>query len=142
MTNEPTEGIDGLPGPLLLHAEQLCQQFEAAWKAGRQPAIEDFLAGMAEPERTPLLHELIEVEPEYRQQVGDGPRTEEYRGRFPELDAQWLAGVLATPPADGPGAAFGAAAESAPGAERRRLRVAGGTGPRRHGNRLPRARRS
>jgi WD40 repeat protein/tRNA A-37 threonylcarbamoyl transferase component Bud32 len=102
MTKKPLEGIDGLPGPLVRHAEQLCRQFEAAWNAGRRPAIEDYLAGVAEPERTALLHELIEVEAEYRQRAGDGPRPAEYRGRFPGLDAQWLASVLAVPPAEAP----------------------------------------
>jgi serine/threonine protein kinase len=102
MANEPTEGIDGLPGPLLLHAEQLCQQFEAAWKAGRRPAIEDYLAGVAEPERTALLHELIQVETEYCQRAGEEPGPADYRARFPDLDPGWLAGVLATPPAAAP----------------------------------------
>jgi len=103
MTNEPTRGIDGLPAPLLRHAEELCRQFEAAWQAGRRPAIEDYLAGVAEPERTALLHELIGVELEYRQRGGDGPGLAEYHGRFPDLNERWLAGALATLATVGPG---------------------------------------
>ncbi len=49
MTNQPTRGIDGLPAPLLRHAEERCRQFEAAWQAGQRPSIEDYLAEVAEP---------------------------------------------------------------------------------------------
>jgi hypothetical protein len=99
MTNEPKRGIDGLPAPLLHHAEQLCRQFEVAWQARQRPAIGDYLAGLEEPERTALLHELIQIESEYRQRDGDRAEPGEYCRRFPELDAQWLAAALATMPA-------------------------------------------
>jgi WD40 repeat protein len=94
--------LDGLPPPLLRHAEQVCRRFEAAWKAGGRPAIEDHLREAPEPERRALLRELIEVEVEYRQRAGEAPRAEDYRKRFPDVDAAWLAGVLAAPPAGSP----------------------------------------
>jgi WD40 repeat protein len=110
MTNPPTRGIDGLPAPLLLHAEGLCRQFEAAWKAGERPAIEDYLADLAEPEHTALLHELVQIEAEYRRCAGERAEPAEYGERFPDLDAEWLSGVLATLPAfavPGPGSGPG-----------------------------------
>jgi WD40 repeat protein len=90
MGNVPVRGIDDLPATQALHAEQVCRRFEAAWKAGQRPRIEDYLEGTAEPERRALLHELIQVEIEYRQQMQDELRPEEYRQRFPTLDSQWL----------------------------------------------------
>jgi WD40 repeat protein/serine/threonine protein kinase len=93
--------LDGLPPSLLRHAEQVCRRFEAVWKAGGRPAIEDHLREAPEPERRALLRELIEVEVEYRQRAGEAPEAEDYRQRFPDVDAAWLAGVL-VPPAGGP----------------------------------------
>ncbi len=37
-------------------------RFERAWKAGVTRPIEDFLAGLDEPRRRTLLHELLRVE--------------------------------------------------------------------------------
>ena len=42
MGNDPTT-LDDLPPALLRHAEQVCRQFEAAWRAGQRPRVEDFL---------------------------------------------------------------------------------------------------
>ena len=51
------------PGSLsATQAEELdraCDRFEAAWRAGERPRIEDHLAGMTEPLRSALLGELI-----------------------------------------------------------------------------------
>jgi serine/threonine-protein kinase len=102
MSNPLETALEQLPPTLLRHAEVVCRQFETAWKADGRPRIEDFLAGVAEPERRFLLRELVQVEVEYRLRAGEAPRPEEYRQRFPDLDAAWLAGALATPPADSP----------------------------------------
>jgi serine/threonine protein kinase len=59
-------------------------RFERAWKKGPRPRIEDFLAGVPEPQRPPLLAELLRVERELRQGMGDEPTAEEYHRRFPE----------------------------------------------------------
>jgi serine/threonine protein kinase len=76
-------------------AEQVCDRFEAAWKAGERPLIEDHVASVPEPERAALLRELILLEVDYRRLAGDVPRPEEFLDRFPSLDRAWLAGVLA-----------------------------------------------
>jgi WD40 repeat protein/tRNA A-37 threonylcarbamoyl transferase component Bud32 len=115
MTNEPKKGIDGLPAEQLRHAEQLCRQFEAAWQAGQEPAIEDFLAGLEEPERTALLHELVQIESEYRRRDGDRAELAELCQRFPNLDAEWLAGAVATLPVAPSGALGGPEAGPGPG---------------------------
>jgi tetratricopeptide (TPR) repeat protein len=82
--------------------DHACDRFEAAWKAGQRPRIEDYLALAPELERPALLHELLWLEAAYRRQAGDSLRAEEFLARFPGLDPDWLAGVLsaAAHPAD------------------------------------------
>lgn len=63
--------------------EMACNRFEAAWKAGEEPRIEDYLPGKAGPERVKLLRALLMVELVYRRD----PDLEEYRCRFPDLAA-------------------------------------------------------
>src|SRR5262249_45819431 len=74
--------------------DQACDQFEAAWKAATPLRLEDELDGWQEPERTLLLQELIAVEVHYRQLGGLGCQAEEFLGRFPGLDSDWLATTL------------------------------------------------
>jgi serine/threonine-protein kinase len=82
--------LERLPPPLLLHAEQVCRRFEAAWKAGERPRLEDYLAAEPGPVARVLLRELVLVEMEFRTRAGEAPGLEEYRQRFPDLDAAWL----------------------------------------------------
>jgi hypothetical protein len=61
--------------------------FEAAWEAGHKPAIEDYLSGAAEPERSALLHELLLLEIGYRRRSGETPVSADYLGRFADHTA-------------------------------------------------------
>jgi RIO-like serine/threonine protein kinase len=91
MTVLRTAGINQPPLPL--HLDQICDHFEKAWKAvpaGPRPRLEDFLAGVAEPECQPLLHELLRLEVEYRRQLGETPWLEEYQQRFAGLPLDGL----------------------------------------------------
>lgn len=45
------------------HADQVCDCFEATWRTGQRPLIEDFLDDASEPSRTILLRELIASKP-------------------------------------------------------------------------------
>jgi formylglycine-generating enzyme required for sulfatase activity len=76
-------------------ADQACDRFEAAWKAGQRPRIEDHLAAVPETERSALLPELIQLEVAYRRRAGDQLLPEEFSCRFPALDRAWVVGVLA-----------------------------------------------
>src|SRR5262249_38447146 len=78
----------------------LCNRFEAAWRAGQRPRIEDALAEAAEAERAALLQELLALEVYYRRRHGEDPRPDDYRARFPALDPTWLAAAVAAPAAD------------------------------------------
>ncbi len=77
------------------NVEALCDQFEAAWKQGRPPRIEDVLAQAGGESPLLLLRELLVLEIAYRTAAGEAPQPEEYLPRFPDLDAGWLAGAIA-----------------------------------------------
>jgi tetratricopeptide (TPR) repeat protein len=94
-----TQGDKGDPRKTLspsrvVHVEEVCDRFEAAWKAGERPRIEGYLGGTSEPERSALLRELILVEVAYRRRVGDDPRPEDYHAHFPVHDLGWLASAV------------------------------------------------
>src|SRR6266481_318960 len=65
-----------LPESLALAVDAACQRFEAAWKKGARPRIEDRMAE-APPELRPvLLRELLALELVYRRNRGEVPRPE------------------------------------------------------------------
>jgi WD40 repeat protein/tRNA A-37 threonylcarbamoyl transferase component Bud32 len=84
-----------LPEPAARRIDQVCNQFEAAWKAGTGPRVEDALGQAPEPARSALLRELVVLEAYYRRLRGEECRAEEYQSRFPALDSAWLAAELA-----------------------------------------------
>jgi len=45
---------------------QACERFEAAWRSGVQPRIEDVLSASAAEDRGPLFQELLALELELR----------------------------------------------------------------------------
>jgi serine/threonine-protein kinase len=101
--SDPQSGTIADPrGPQARRAERECDRFEAAWKAGQRPRIEDYLAAVPEPERPALLRELLSLEVDYRRLAGDLPRAEEFRARFPTLDRGWLEDVLSRTISPGP----------------------------------------
>jgi WD40 repeat protein/predicted Ser/Thr protein kinase len=63
--------------------DEACDRFEAAWKAGRRPAIEDFLGDVTDPGYEARLRYLVAVELDYRGGLGEVPRPSDYRQRFP-----------------------------------------------------------
>jgi WD40 repeat protein len=78
-----------------LRLEEACDQFEAAWRAGSPPRLEDFLAGASAAEWPALLRELVQLDAYHRRRRGQAARPADYRARFPELDPAWLADVAA-----------------------------------------------
>lgn len=70
------------------------ERFEAAWRSGRGPRIEDYLDGVAGPRRSRWLCELIRLELELR--AGEAPPPEEYLRRFPDR-ATAVAAAFADP---------------------------------------------
>ena len=82
--------LGGVPPPLALRIDRVCNQFEDACACGTLPPIEDFLGGWQGPERAALLRELVRLEHHYRRHRGEDLPAAAYRARFPELDADWL----------------------------------------------------
>src|SRR5262249_45058576 len=60
-----------------------CDHFEAAWRAGGAPRIEDYLDRADDADRPALLGELVALEHELRRRGGPRPVVEEYLVRFP-----------------------------------------------------------
>ena len=90
-TNAWAESVTG-------QVDGVCDRFEAAWKGGSQPQLEDFLLGLSEPAATQAFRELLEVELAYRRRSGESPTAEEYRARFP-LQAAAIAEAFTPAPA-------------------------------------------
>lgn len=65
-----------------LRIDKQCLLFEDRWRAGDRPRIEDFLEQVAEPDRLPLLKELLGLEIDLRREAGESPYAGEYRERF------------------------------------------------------------
>jgi serine/threonine protein kinase/formylglycine-generating enzyme required for sulfatase activity len=69
------------PLPSTIHA--LCDRFEAAWKAGERPRIEDWLAQVPTEHHPRVFCELLAVELWYRRRSGDTVYAEGLYARFP-----------------------------------------------------------
>jgi hypothetical protein len=63
--------------------DEACDRFEAAWRAGDRPLIEDFLGGTTDSDRPVLLRHLLGLELDYRGGLGESPGPSECRRRFP-----------------------------------------------------------
>jgi serine/threonine-protein kinase len=90
MNPEIPQGTDPSPtDPFWM--DRICDRFEADWKGGGRPAIEDALAREPGAARAALLRELILLEVAYRLRLGERPERAEYLARFPEHAARILA---------------------------------------------------
>jgi WD40 repeat protein len=62
--------------------DELCDAFEAAWRAGGRPRIEDYLDMAPRSDRATLLGELLAAEWEVRRAMGEQVESGEYLARF------------------------------------------------------------
>jgi len=83
-SNHPEPSGESISGSI----DQACDRFEAAWREGQRPRIEQYWGGFSGAARTELFVELLLMELELRRRAGEQPQLEEYRGRFPEYDQQ------------------------------------------------------
>src|SRR5262249_42706536 len=89
-------------GPMLslaaaLRHDQLCDDFEARWRKGPPPRIEDMLALVAPEQRSSLFAGLLKLEADLRS--AQPANAEDYRVRFPEF-VQLIDAVLCEPAVD------------------------------------------
>jgi WD40 repeat protein/tRNA A-37 threonylcarbamoyl transferase component Bud32 len=94
MTVRRTIDPDTLPLSAELRVDQACLRFEAAWKVGRRPRVEDFISHSEGEERLVLLRELIRLDVYYRRGASETPCPEDYRERFREVDPTWTDDLL------------------------------------------------
>ena len=64
--------------------DEVCRRFEADWREGRQPRIEDYLVDVSHEGRPALLAELEALERELRQSEETAARPESDRATAPE----------------------------------------------------------
>jgi hypothetical protein len=83
-----------LPPALARRIDAACDRFEAAWRAGSPPRLDDFLAGWHGAERAALLHELVPLDAEYRRSAGEPCTLADYMARFPDLGGTELADAV------------------------------------------------
>jgi hypothetical protein len=71
------------PSPSLQNrVDEERDRFEAAWRIGQRPRLEEYLAAAQYQERLPLFRRLLALEVELRLANGDTPSLEEYERRF------------------------------------------------------------
>jgi hypothetical protein len=107
MSTGPFPPTEAWPLWLVQAVDAACLRFEAAWKAGRQPRIEEYLGAAAGKEGAAFLSELLALELALRRRAGHTPQPVEYQTRFPVYAA--LIGAVfrqtlpsRSPPAGGP----------------------------------------
>jgi serine/threonine protein kinase/formylglycine-generating enzyme required for sulfatase activity len=81
MSHDPTSSEDSLPVADLREVDRICRQFEAAWRSGRQPKVEDYLGEISEPRRSHLQRELLSIERE----LAAAPRAAVGRDALPAI---------------------------------------------------------
>src|SRR5262245_9612604 len=91
--NDPTPQATSLPLSVLRRAVAACDAYEAAWRAGNRPRLEDHLPA-ADADRPALLRKLLELELELRCAAGEVPSLADYRSRFPDCSVM-VANVFA-----------------------------------------------
>ncbi len=80
MNDKPDSNLEGLDIDLVRRIDAICRQFEADWRAGRQPRLEDYLGEVPDGCRAALRAELeallAELRPRERPESDLGSRTE------------------------------------------------------------------
>ena len=76
---------------------EIADRFEAAWRHGHRPRIEDFLEEAPPANWPESLHSLLRIEVEIRRQHGESPRADEYAERLP-ADRELIDSVFSEEP--------------------------------------------
>src|SRR3954451_19570750 len=72
-----------LPMSEVDRVDAACDAYEAAWRGGRRPRIEEFWVDAGGAERVELFRALLALELELRRGAGERPEPPEYHARFP-----------------------------------------------------------
>ena len=60
MSDRPSHNLDGQDTEMARRIDQVCRRFEANWREGRRPHIEDYLVDFSHEGR-PALHAELEA---------------------------------------------------------------------------------
>jgi len=88
MNADPTSCLDHLPPELVERLAYDCDRFEASWKQGPPPRIEDYLGTVDDSERPIWFRELLDLELYHRRRRDEWPTSDEYRERFPGYETE------------------------------------------------------
>ena len=70
MNSQDQSDHSDVPGSNFSRVDELCDEFEAAWKSGSPRPISSFLTGLDGDERIVVLRELLHIELGLRKNAG------------------------------------------------------------------------
>ncbi len=86
--NQPKPAPESTAESVATLIDRVCDRFEAAWRKGSQPRIEDYLSAVEEPLRSQLFAELLLSDLEFRSNGETTVDTSWYLPRFPDRGEQ------------------------------------------------------
>jgi Protein kinase domain len=104
MSDRPSHNLSGLHIDLARRIDEVCRRFEAHWREGRQPRIEDYLVDVSHEGRPALQAELEALERELRQSEETVARHQAGPPAAPEPQTAPSPSTLAEAPTIAPGA--------------------------------------
>jgi len=102
MESQPQEKPDRIPLSQLRHCDRICDQFEAVWKAGNRPQLDDFLNQVLPDEQRTVLRQLMALDLDWRRRHGENPTLDTYRAEYPAIDFAPVADLFAPSPSAAP----------------------------------------
>jgi hypothetical protein len=109
MSDRPSHNLGGLDIGMARRIDQVCRRFEADWRAGRRPRIEDYVVDVSHEGRPALRAELEALEGELRPSeetlarpaagppTAPEPPTAPLRGRVSKAPDPWSSTLLHRP---------------------------------------------
>src|SRR5271165_2184784 len=104
MSDRPSDNLRGLDIDLARRIDAICRQFEADWRGGGRPRIDDYLAEVPDEGRSALRAELMALELELRQAEATIARPEGGPGMAPEPPTAAHPSPISEAPTLAPGA--------------------------------------
>ena len=98
MEPQPHDEPSSVPLSQVQRTDRVCDQFEAAWKAGLRRRIGVFLSEIPPAEWSELLREVLILDLDYRRQLGENPTLETYRSEYPAIAVMFCCGTRTTMP--------------------------------------------
>ncbi len=103
MTDRPSQNLGGLDIDLVRRIDEVCRRFEADWRAGRQPRIEEYLGEVPDQGLPALRAELEALERELRPSEATVVRREAGPPTAPETRMEPKPATIAEAPTLAPG---------------------------------------